>query len=103
MNDNREKLHQKLEQELNAHTFQNTEAVIKRTHPKTWSERVSRWLNKDIEVSLLPVSATVCGALLLVTLPFVSINDSADQKGELVNLKGSIYWSEMIEERLGDK
>ncbi|MFV8826499.1 hypothetical protein [Alkalihalobacterium sp. APHAB7] len=103
MNDNRQHIKQKLQQQLEEHNFQKTEAVLKRTHPKTWNERLNRWLNNEVDIPLLPVSATVCALLLVITLPFVSLKEDTEIKGELVDMKGSIYWSEMIEERLGEK
>ncbi|MDE5414071.1 hypothetical protein [Alkalihalobacterium chitinilyticum] len=103
MNDNRQHIKQKLQEQLEEHTFQKTQAVLKRTHPKTWSERLNRWLNHEVDIPLVPASATVCALLLVITLPFVFLNEETEHQGELVDMKGSIYWSEMIEERLGEK
>ncbi|WP_078429903.1 hypothetical protein [Alkalihalobacterium alkalinitrilicum] len=103
MNDNRKQWKEKLDDELKDVTFQNVETVIKRTHPKTWTERLQHWLNQETQFPIVPASAVLGVVLLLVTIPLSNGGNTADDKGQLVDMKSSIYWSEMIEEKLGDQ
>ncbi|WP_078555791.1 hypothetical protein [Bacillus alkalicellulosilyticus] len=100
MNHEKKEIRYKLEQELESYTFERKKNVLKKTHPKTFIERYAAWLDGKITIPVYPVCAALGVAFLLVSVPLLT-PEQQDGKGELVDLKGSIYWSEMIEERLG--
>lgn len=93
-----EKMKQKLDHELEHVTFKAQDSVLKRVKHKSFRTKLSKWLNKEVEVPLVPVATTSLLLFVSITLnPFLSsreepVDSSVSYKEELIEKGGSVYW-----------
>ncbi|KGP74693.1 hypothetical protein [Pontibacillus yanchengensis] len=93
----RRNIQQKVDQELEHVTFQSQSQVLERVKPASKKERLRAWLNKEVEVPLVP--AATASLLLVVSLtfkPFFLSNNqehpAIQENDELIERGGSVYW-----------
>jgi len=105
MAQNQKELKEQLEVELKELRFTGQDSVLRRTHPQTWRDRLLILWNKELELPLLPLGMT---AALLLTLVAVGRMDARDgntmavqDRRELVEVAGNIYWKEDYEKAVG--
>ncbi|MFA9558653.1 hypothetical protein ACERII_15205 [Evansella sp. AB-rgal1] len=98
-NKQQKELKRQLDSELSHFSFTKQGGVLSKTHPKTWSEKVNNWWNKEITIPLLPVGAIT--VLLLLTAGMILFSNDGGQQVELIERGGNIYWSDMYERKVG--
>jgi len=94
MSDN---MKQKLDQELEDVTFSSQQEVLKRVESDSFRMRLSRWLNKEVEVPVVP--AATASLLLFVSISLYPLFDSEQKpadpsvsyEDELIERGGSVY------------
>ncbi|MEF2244723.1 hypothetical protein [Paenibacillus sp. IITD108] len=107
MNNEDERLQEKLDGELGMLTFTGQMEVLKHTHPKSRKDKLIALWNKELELSPIPLAAAAVSCLLI----FWSIGayDTSLPLGksvplvksiELVEAGGNIYYKEQYEGRL---
>ncbi|RXZ81635.1 hypothetical protein EBB07_13305 [Paenibacillaceae bacterium] len=81
--------------------FHSSETVIRRTHPKTWHERLKKFWNKELELPVLPLGAafTLLFIFAVTTLPGGNRNPVNPEpfKEGLIEAGGNIYWKKDYE------
>ncbi|GAE34938.1 hypothetical protein [Halalkalibacter akibai] len=97
MND-QEKWKKQLDQELELIQFTKIEQVLAQTHPKTFKQKWSQWLNKEISLPLVPLVAATSIFLAIGVFQTLDLNEVESR--ELIEIQGNIYWSDMIAERM---
>lgn len=101
MNREQEIIKQKLDDELRNVKFTKQKDVLNQINHDTWKEKLSSFLNKEIEIPLMPIFTAV-------TLVFLSwgiwafTNQKESQQPllshqELVEAGGNIYWKDQLE------
>lgn len=92
-------IHKKLHQELAHIHFSGSEEVLKRTHPKTFSQKLSEWWNKEVSIFLLPVGIVMLLIISVITIPTVPQDTEINVKNrELIQVGGNFYWKDLFEE-----
>ncbi|XEC95131.1 hypothetical protein AB6A23_00635 [Paenibacillus tarimensis] len=97
----RERLKQKLDEELEAVEFTRQDEVIKRTHPRTWQDAVVSWWNKEIELPLVPIG--IAASFLFALVTFNNLNGHTveppviREQRQLVEVAGNTYWKDDYE------
>ncbi|MYL53865.1 hypothetical protein GLW08_11010 [Pontibacillus yanchengensis] len=93
----RRNVQQKVDQELEHVTFQSQAQVLEKVKPSTKKQRLQAWLNKEVEVPLVP--AATASLLLFASLTFPPFFLSNNQEhptvhdtDELIERGGSVYW-----------
>lgn len=97
----REAIKEKLQKELALITFSSSEEVLKRTQPKTFSQKIKEWWNKEISVSLVPVGiATLLLISLSITPSLFNENkqEQQPQQRQIIQVGGNFYWNDLYEE-----
>jgi hypothetical protein len=88
----------KLDDELKDRHFLMKEEVMRRTHPSTLRQRLNVIWNKEIEVSLLPLSAVLVLLFLAVGLRgFLYEKEPEQGNRELIEISGNVYWKDQLE------
>lgn len=92
----------KLDGELEEVRFGRAEDVLRRTHPRTWRDRLRAFWNKEIEVPVLPL-----GLSFAVILAISAASQLRDRVGdgdaalpesrELIEAGGNTYWKDDYE------
>lgn len=108
MNSDRERISEKLRQELEPLRFERAEQVLERTHPRTWKARLAALWNKELDIALVPAGVVLSvAAIALVAVwqlgqPDAGIDwndagNSDDRRSKLVEAGGNTYWKEDYE------
>ncbi|NLP50629.1 hypothetical protein [Bacillus sp. RO1] len=90
---------ERLDNELKDLHFTGCEKVLQKTHPKSFTEKLSSFWNKEIELPILPV--VVATMLILSTISLrvdrdnVVITTQADR--EIIRIAGYTYWKDDYE------
>lgn len=99
MRNEQKEVAKKLKNELSHFSFSRSEEVLKKTHPKTMSEKLYMWWNKEVSISLVPVGLAT---LLLVSAsmipPFIQEHDQILGSREIIQIGGNYYLSDLFEE-----
>lgn len=91
------KITQKLNDELAHFSFSGTKKVLKRTHPKTWQEKLLHWLNKEISVPVVPIGVTVVIFLSVSIVPSLLDDHTEQSPRQMIQVGGNYYWSDLYE------
>jgi hypothetical protein len=90
---------ERLDHELKDFHFTRCEKVLQKTHPKSFTEKLSSFWNKEIEIPILPV--VVATVLILST---ISLRDDRDSEvittqadREIIQIAGYTYWKDDYE------
>ncbi|WP_405102816.1 hypothetical protein [Oceanobacillus sp. FSL H7-0719] len=98
----KKQIKKQLDNELKNLVFMKQEEVLKQLTPRDWRTKVRRFWNKEITIPLLPVSSVF--VLLLFGYGFFNVYDNRElEHQELIELGGSTYWKDEIEERIADE
>ncbi|TVY01194.1 hypothetical protein [Cohnella terricola] len=103
MNRERERIKNRLDEELGGLQFGGQEETLRRTHPRSWRDRLRAFWNKEIEVSLLPLGASL--AVILAVAAIYQLSDAKNDSGDtdwrdgrqLVEAGGNTYWKDDYE------
>ncbi|AIQ51014.1 hypothetical protein [Paenibacillus sp. FSL R7-0331] len=105
MDNERETLRQRLEEELAHVTFSGHERVLKQTHPPTVRARLSALWNKELDIPLKPLSAAAAvlatGILLFYTPQITTKQQQSvelQERRELIETGGNTYWKDLYEQ-----
>lgn len=96
----KEKFKQKLDDELQYVKFTKQEDVLNIVNQVTWKEKFSSFMNKEIEIPLMPIITTV--SLLFLSWGLWTFTNEKDSQPllthqELVEAGGNIYWKDQLE------
>lgn len=90
-----------LDNELAEIRFSKQANVLRRSHPRSFLQKLNHWWNKEITIPLIPVWAVI---ILLVGINLTdslyipnSPNMENLQHRQLVKVAENIYWSDLIE------
>lgn len=89
-----------LDREMKHLTFTKQNEVIDCIHPVTRKQKVHSFLNKEIELSLLPFITISILILLSFGIKHTIINDEksiTSQTKELIEIEGHFYWKDDFE------
>ncbi|KMJ58328.1 hypothetical protein AB685_10515 [Bacillus sp. LL01] len=90
---------EKLDHELGELYFTGHERVLRKTHPKSFNEKLSSFWNKELEIPVLPIVLTV--GLFFTTISIKSelfhteTHLRADR--EMIEFAGYTYWKDDFE------
>ncbi|QMV43096.1 hypothetical protein [Cohnella cholangitidis] len=97
----REFIKNRLDEELSALHFTKENEVLRRTHPRSWKERLTALWNKEIEVPLFPLGASMAVILTVITLTqlqsFMDADGSLEEQRQLIEAGGNTYWKDDYE------
>lgn len=99
-----DKMKKKLDQELQDVTFHSQQEVRNRIETDTFRTRLSRWLNKEVEVPVVP--AATASLLLFASISLYPVFDSNRNptepsnayENELIERGGSVYMKNLYME-----
>lgn len=91
-------LKSQLNHELKHLTFTKHDDVIRQIRPVTWKQKITAFLNKEIELSLLPLATII----MILFIPIgiyttITVKPATNSDQELVNIKGYVYWKGQLE------
>ena len=96
MNDDQKPaVRQALDHELQHESFEGHDAVLKRTHPVSWKERLANVWNKEVRIPVVPLGAAL---FLLITAGTIIAVPGDEPERELIERGGSYYWHDLFEE-----
>lgn len=106
MNNEREDIKQRLEEELRPVTFSGHDTVLRQTHPHTLRARLLALWDKELEIPLRPLGAA---AAILLTSALIIYSPRAgsgkqqqaipqSQQRELLEIGGNTYWKNIYEQ-----
>jgi len=103
MNRERERIKKRLDEELGGLRFGGQEETVRRTHPRSWRDRLRTFWNKDIEIPLLPLGASL--AVILAVAAIYQLSDAKNDSGDsaqqderqLIEAGGNTYWKDDYE------
>ncbi|WP_150265541.1 hypothetical protein [Paenibacillus tepidiphilus] len=106
MDNERERIRQQLEEELEPLTFSGAERVLRQTHPASRSGRLHAWWNKELEIPLRPLGAGAAIVLLGIVLVLAPRGESGKEQEagsppgvrELIVAGGNTYWKDIYEQ-----
>ncbi|MED4018217.1 hypothetical protein [Sutcliffiella cohnii] len=98
MDREKELMKKKLEEELNDVTFTRQNQVLLKIEKKSFREKMALFLNKEIEINVIPVSL----AIMLIALPlsYGIFKNSNVSERKMIEIAGSYYWEDELEGRL---
>ena len=98
MDREKERMKKKLEEELNDVTFTRQNQVLLKIEKKSLREKLALFLNKEIEINVIPVSL----AIMLIALPlsYGIVKNSNVSERKMIEIAGSYYWEDELEGRL---
>lgn len=98
MDREKERMKKKLEEELNDVTFTRQNQVLLKIEEKSLREKLALFLNKEIEINVIPVSL----AIMLIALPlsYGIVKNSNVSERKMIEFAGSYYWEDELEGRL---
>ncbi|OZB97728.1 hypothetical protein [Paenibacillus sp. XY044] len=97
---------QALEQELSEIHFTQAAEVLRATHPRSWRDRVRAFLNKELELPLVPLGTASLFLLAaafvyhVVDQPKIHPVGSPQHRHELIEEGGSYYWKDEYERKV---
>ncbi|TNJ54506.1 hypothetical protein FE784_39900 [Paenibacillus hemerocallicola] len=100
MDNDKEPVKARLDEELRDLRFQGAANVLARTHPRTWAERIRAIWNKEIEIPVVPSGAAVAVLLLMLAIQQTANPDpeqAAPRNRQLVEAGGNTYWKDEFE------
>lgn len=99
VNDEKNKVKDQLDRELQSIKFTKYQEVIERTHPVSYKQRLFAFWNKEIDIPLVPVSATLAFFLFFVWggSEWKDERQTNVIQRELVDAGGSTYWKDDLE------
>jgi hypothetical protein len=100
MNQEKEKFKQKLDDELRHVKFTKQQDILNRIYPVTWKDKLSSFLNKEVEIPLMPVFTAA--TLVFFSWGVWTFTNEKDPQPllshqELVEAGGNIYWKDQLE------
>lgn len=100
MKNRRKLLKDELHDELKHVTFTKQKEVIERIRPVTWKQKWITFLNKEIELSLLPVASFTMFIFLLVGISYKKMDEIPPidhPSKEIIEIDGYVYWKDQLE------
>ncbi|WP_151733067.1 hypothetical protein [Paenibacillus tengchongensis] len=105
MDNERDTIRRRLEEELEGMAFSGAERVLKQTHPGSRGERLQAWWNKELEIPLRPLGACAAVILLGAILILAPHGKSGKEQTaapsgvrELIQAGGNTYWKDLYEQ-----
>ncbi len=98
----RESMNKRLREELEELRFGGQEDVVRRTHPRSWSDRLLALWNMELELPVVPLGLSFVILLAVAAASQLrSFSDdgseAADNRRELVEVGGNTYWKDDYE------
>jgi len=93
----RERMNDKLQDELKELRFGGQENVLRRTHPRSWRDRLASLWNKEIEVPVLPLGLSFAVILAVVAASQIRDSDGGEassDRRQLIEVGGNTYWKD---------
>ncbi|AIQ45390.1 hypothetical protein R70723_05375 [Paenibacillus sp. FSL R7-0273] len=105
MDNGREKIRQRLEDELAPVTFSGHDRVLGQTHPPTLRARLAALWNKELEIpigALGAAAAVLTTGVLLFYAPQLTTKQQQSiqpqERRELIETGGNTYWKDLYEQ-----
>lgn len=97
MDDDKKRLKNQLDRELATVRFTNHQQVLEKIgQPLTWRKRLHILWNKEIEVPVLPLGATLLAIFLFFSAKELVIQEKETEYKELVSIGTYIYWKDEV-------
>ncbi|MEI3604414.1 hypothetical protein SPD48_01800 [Pseudogracilibacillus sp. SE30717A] len=98
MNKERSNLKEQLNKELNHLHFLGQQKVLNHIHNKSWKQRIKLFMNKEIELPILPVSTVFLLLFLSFATKSIILDDGLGRNKEkiLIEAGGNVYWKEEL-------
>lgn len=97
----RESMNKRLREELEELRFGGQEDVVRRTHPRSWRDRLLELWNKELELPVVPLGLSFVILLAVATASQLRSSDdgseAVDNRRELVEVGGNTYWKDDYE------
>ncbi|QTH41465.1 hypothetical protein J4772_28600 [Cohnella sp. LGH] len=95
-------MNKRLREELEELRFGGQEDVVRRTHPRSWSDRLLALWNMELELPIVPLGLSFVILLAVAAASQLrSFSDdgseAADNRRELVEVGGNTYWKDDYE------
>ena len=102
MNMDKEKsiMKQKLEEELKDVWFSTHQSVLSKLERKDWKEKINDYLNREVELNVVPLSFIVLLTILPISFKDVIIQESKNQytsERKIIEIAGNVYWEDQLE------
>lgn len=86
-----------VDHELQHERFSSKEDVLERVRkPVTLKEKIHAVWNKEIEIPVVPLATSIVLAVTMIVVPYTS--KSPQPKTGIVEIDGSYYWQDRVEE-----
>ncbi|WP_158629981.1 hypothetical protein [Cohnella sp. AR92] len=110
MRPEQEFIRKKLDEELGDLHFLKSAEVLERTHPRSWRAKLRAIWNYELELPLIPISASLAVLLaILFVVPFKGDVYKGERRGDsphadrqLVEAGGNTYWKDDYEKAVED-
>jgi hypothetical protein len=98
----RESMNKRLREELDGLRFGGQEDVVRRTHPRSWRDRLRALWNKELEIPVVPLGLSFAVILAVVAASQLrSPEDDGDaasgEARQLIEVGGNTYWKDDYE------
>ncbi|WP_239616009.1 hypothetical protein [Cohnella mopanensis] len=97
----REFIKNRLDEELGTVHFTREAEVLRRSHPRSWLERLKALWNKEIEVPLFPLGVSMAVIIAVVALTplqnSMDTDNSHEEQRQLIEAGGNTYWKDNYE------
>ncbi|MFB9275693.1 hypothetical protein [Cohnella cellulosilytica] len=93
-------MNKRLREELDELRFGGQEDVLRRTHPRSWRDRLLALWNKELEVPVVPLGLSFAVLLAVVAASQLRGPDDGDDAStgrQLVEVGGNTYWKDDYE------
>lgn len=97
MKQQKEVIKKQLNDELNHVKFTQHQKVLNRTHPVSVKGKLAAFWNKEIEIPLIPVFATLSLLVFSLGLGMEHKQQTYSTSRELVEAGGNMYWKDELE------
>ena len=97
MRQEKEVIKKQLNNELKTVKFTQHQKVLSRTHPVSTKEKLAAFLNKEIEIPLVPIFATLALLIFSWGLGMEQKQQTDSFSRELVEAGGNMYWKDDLE------
>lgn len=105
MDNGRETIRQRLEDELAHVTFSGHDRVLEQTHPPNLRARLAALWNKELEIplgTLGAAAAVLTTGVLLFYAPQITVKQQqsieVQERRELIETGGNTYWKDLYEQ-----